>query len=170
MTAEFFRTVQLLSEAQVNFILVGGLSAIARGVPVTTFDLDIVHERSAENIARLLPVLDQIEAIFRIQPHRRLRPNESHLTGRGHLNLTTTNGYLDLLCTIGKDLTYEDLLTHSDQLEIGGTLPVRVLRLEKLIELKEEVNRDKDRAVLPILRRTLQEIRKLTPQTPTSDS
>ena len=166
MTAAFFATVRLLSEARVDFILVGGLSAVARGVPVTTFDLDIVHERSAENIARLLPVLEHLDAIFRMQPDRRLRPNVSHLSGRGHLNLTTTNGYLDLLCTIGKDLTYEDLLIHSDELEINGILPVRVLRLEKLIELKQEVNRDKDRAVLPILRRTLEEIRKLNPPAP----
>ena len=166
MTASFFATVRLLSEARVDFILVGGLSAVARGAPVTTFDLDIVHERSAENIARLLPVLEHLDAIFRMQPDRRLRPNVSHLSGRGHLNLTTTNGYLDLLCTIGKDLTYEDLLIHSDELEINGILPVRVLRLEKLIELKQEVNRDKDRAVLPILRRTLEEIRKLNPPAP----
>lgn len=143
----------------------GGLSAVARGVPVTTFDLDIVHERSPENIARLQPVLEQLDAIFRLQPQRRLRPNESHLSGRGHINLTTTNGYLDLLCTIGKDLTYQDLLPFTDQLEINGNR-VRVLHLAKLIELKEEVNRDKDRAILPILRRTLQEIRKLNPPRP----
>lgn len=165
MIVAFFDTVRLLSEARVDFILVGGLSAVARGVPVTTFDLDIVHERSPENIARLQPVLEQLDAIFRLQPQRRLRPNESHLSGRGHINLTTTNGYLDLLCTIGKDLTYQDLLPFTGQLEINGNR-VRVLHLAKLIELKEEVNRDKDRAILPILRRTLQEIRKLNPPHP----
>ena len=95
-----------------------------------------------------------------MQPHRRLRPNASHLSGRGHINLTTTLGPLVLLCTVGKDLTYEDLLPPSDELELGENLKVRVLRLGKLIKLKEEVNSDKDRAVLPILRRTLEEIRK----------
>ena len=66
-------------------------------------------------------------------------------------------------------VTYEDLLPHSDELELGENLRVRVLRLDKLIELKQEVNRDKDRAVLPILRQTLNETRKLTPP-PSPDS
>jgi hypothetical protein len=42
---------------------VGGVSAVLHGAPVTTFDLDIVHARDPENIARLsiavLPVLRQ---------------------------------------------------------------------------------------------------------------
>ena len=161
MTLDFRKTLQLLTDANVDFILVGGLAAVARGVPVSTFDVDIVHARNLNNIARLLPVLDTLDAIFRIQPHRRLRPNESHLAGKGHLNLTTNIGPLDILCTIGKDLTYEDLLPHSDEIEIADGLKVRVLQLEKLIELKQEVNGEKDRAVLPLLRRTLEEIRKL---------
>jgi len=160
MTYDFEAALRVFAEAKVEFILVGGVSAVARGAPIHTFDLDLVHARDPQNIDRLLPVLDSIEAIFRIQPHRRLRPNQSHLAGRGHINLTTNIGPIDLLCTIGKDLTYEDLLPHSDELDLGGGLKVRVLRLEKYIELKEELNGDKDRAVLPILRHTLEESRK----------
>lgn len=154
------QTLQILSDAKVEFILVGGLAAIARGAMVTTFDVDIVHARNSQNIDRVLPVLETLDAVFRIQPHRRLKPNPSHLAGRGHINLVTKLGHLDLLCTIGHDLSYEDLLIHSDELDMGEGLKVRVLRLEKLIELKEEVNGEKDRAVLPILRRTLAEMRK----------
>ncbi len=32
-----------LKEAGVDFILVGGVAAVAQGAPVTTIDLDIVH-------------------------------------------------------------------------------------------------------------------------------
>ena len=166
MTAAFRQALQLLTDAKVDFILVGGLSAVIRGAPVNTYDIDIVHARGADNIVRLLPVLEGLDAIFRIQPHRRLRPNASHLSGRGHINLLTSLGHFDLLCTIGKDLTYEDILAHSDEILLGEGLTVRVLKLEKLIEFKEEVNGDKDRAVLPILRRTLEEIRKLNPPAP----
>ncbi|HEY3743249.1 MAG TPA: hypothetical protein VGL53_25560 [Bryobacteraceae bacterium] len=160
MTHDFEAALRIFARAGVDFILVGGLSAVARGVPVNTFDVDFVHARDTLNIGRLLPVLESIDAIFRIQPHRRLRPNESHLAGRGHINLTTTLGPIDLLCTIGDNLTYEDLLPHSDILELGEGLLVRVLKLEKLIEIKEALNTDKDRAMLPLLRRTLAEIRK----------
>ena len=35
-----------LNEAGVEFVLVGGVAAVAQGVPVTTFDLDIVHRQT----------------------------------------------------------------------------------------------------------------------------
>ena len=163
MIAGLRKTLRLLSDAKVDFILVGGLSAVVRGVPVNTYDVDIVHSKSPENIERILLVLEELDAVFRIQPERRLRPNASHLSGRGHLNLITTNGALDVLCTIGHDLTYEDLIPHSEELVLGENLKVRVLKLEKLIELKEQLNGEKDRAVLPLLRRALAGIRQRPP-------
>jgi hypothetical protein len=153
--------LRALSEAGIEFILVGGFAAVCNGVPVVTLDVDIVHSRDPANIARLLPLLESIDAIFRIQPDRRIRPNVSHLSGSGHLNLLTRLGQLDLLCTIGKDLAYEDLLPHSEVMEISENLRIRVLNLETLIQIKEELHGEKDRAVLPLLRRTLEEKRKL---------
>jgi len=41
-----------LIKADVKFILVGGLAAVIQGAPLTTLDVDIVHDRSAENIAK----------------------------------------------------------------------------------------------------------------------
>lgn len=43
-----------LAKHEVEFIIVGGMAAILRGTPVSTFDLDVVYERSAANIERLL--------------------------------------------------------------------------------------------------------------------
>jgi hypothetical protein len=43
------------------------------------------------------------------------------------------------------------------EMEIGGGLKVHVLNLDLLIRTKEETGRDRDRAVLPVLRRTLEE-------------
>ena len=48
-------------------------------------------------------------------------------------------------------------------MEIGGGTTVSVLNLETLIALKEELNGEKDRAVLPVLRRTLEEKRRRFP-------
>ena len=39
----------------------------------------------------------------------------------------------------------------------SGGIRVRVLNLETIVALKEELTGEKDRAVLPVLRRTLQE-------------
>lgn len=62
-----------------------------------------------------------------------------------------------MLGSIGRGLVYEDLLPDTARLDIGSGTTIRVLTLEKLIELKQELGGEKDRAVLPILRRTLRE-------------
>jgi hypothetical protein len=46
-------------------------------------------------------------------------------------------------------------------MDIGEGIHVRVLDLETLIAIKEELAGEKDRAMLPILRRTLEERRKI---------
>lgn len=157
---ELLATLRALREAGIEFIVVGGVAAVLNGAPVDTFDIDVVHSRDPANIERLLRVLDTLDAIFRMQPERRLKPNASHLGSSGHLNLRTRYGPLDLLGTIGRDLGYEELLSHSAELEIGEGLRVRVLDLETLIAIKEQLGGEKDRATLPILRRTLEEKRK----------
>lgn len=150
-------TLRALHEGRVEFILVGGLAAVLQGAPVHTFDVDVVYSQESENITRMLAVLEAIEAIFRIQPERRLQPTTTHLAGSGHLNLTTRHGPLDLLATIGRDLRYQDLLSDSIDVEIGDGIRIRVLSLDQLIRLKEDLAGEKDRMVLPILRRTLEE-------------
>jgi hypothetical protein len=138
-----------------DFIVVGGVAAVVAGAPVNTFDIDIVHSREPDNITRALKALGDLDACCRLHP-----PNESHLASPGHHLLMTEFGALDVLGTIGKGLTYSDLLPHSDVREIAPGLRVRVLYRETLIAVKEEVGRDQDLAVLPVLRATLAEIRR----------
>ena len=61
---------------------------------------------------------------------------------------------------IGRDRTYDDLLPHTSEYEIDPGITVRVLDLDMLIQTKEELGREKDRAALPLLRRTLEQKRK----------
>jgi hypothetical protein len=151
--------LRTLTDHQVEFIVVGGVSAVLQGAPVTTFDLDIVHRRSPENLSRLVTALQGIDAHYREHKTQKLRPTESRLDSPGHHLLLTKYGSIDVLGTIGVDLSYQDLLAHTVEMRtIDMTL--RLLSLDKLIELKEQAGRDKDKAVLPILRRTLEEKRK----------
>jgi predicted nucleotidyltransferase len=148
-----------LSESGVEFILVGGFAAILNGAPVITLDLDVVYSATEENIARLLKWVDDADAIFRMQPERRLRPNRSHLAAARHMNLLTRYGRLDLLGFIGDGLKYGDLIPVSEEMEIGEGIRIRVLNLETIIQVKEKLATEKDLAVLPILRSTLKMIR-----------
>jgi hypothetical protein len=149
--------LRAFAEGRVEFIVVGGIAAVLGGAPVNTFDVDVVHSRDAANVSRLLPVLDSLDAVFRIQPERRLRPTAHHLARPGHLNLITRYGPLDVLGTIGQGLNFADLVPHSSTMDVGAGVQIRVLNLETLIALKEELAGEKDRAVLPLLRRALAE-------------
>lgn len=155
---KFVAILMELRRHQVDFIVVGGIAAYIEGVPVNTIDLDVVHSRNPDNIGRLLAALESLEAAYRTRPE--LRPDESHLASPGHQLPMTRFGPLDVLGMIGQSRSYEDLLPHAHELEVGEGLRVRVLNLETLIAVKEEVAGEKDLAVLPIMRRTLEEKRR----------
>jgi hypothetical protein len=147
-----------LRRHRVDFIVVGGIAAWLEGVPGNTIDLDVVHSRTSDNIGRLLTALESLEAAYRARPE--LKPDASHLASPGHQLLMTRFGPLDVLGMIGRSRTYDDLLPHTHELEVGEGLRVRVLNLETLIAVKEEVAGERDLAVLPIMRRTLEEKRR----------
>ena len=73
----------------------------------------------------------------------------------------TRFGPVDLLGTIGENLGFTELLPQSKEVDVGDGIRVRVLNLETIIRVKEQLRSEKDLAVLPILRRTLEEIRRL---------
>jgi predicted nucleotidyltransferase len=153
---DFVESLKTLVRHGVEFIIVGGVSAVLQGAPLTTFDLDLVHLRTPENLNLLQRALEDLDAYYRESAQRRLRPKPADLSSSGHHLLMTRAGPLDLLGTIGADRDYQDLLDYTHELEVEG-LRLRVLNLETLIEVKEQAGFEKDRAVLPILRSTLEE-------------
>jgi len=157
---DFEDILRTLGDHEVDFVVVGGIAAAIEGAPVNTFDLDIVHSRERANVVRLLAALDSLEATYRTRPELALKPDASHLASPGHQLLMTRFGPLDILGMIGRSRGYDDLLPHAHELEVGDGLRVRVLDLETLIAVKEEVAGERDLAVLPIMRRTLEEKRR----------
>lgn len=145
-----------LADAGVEAIVVGMTSAVIQGVPTTTWDLDIVHRRTPENVERLLRVLESIDAVAR-GDSRRLRPGPSHLLSPGHVLLETRLGDFDCLGTIDGDRTYEDLMPHTTVVRFDGHA-IRVLELRELLEVKKRAGRPKDLAVIPYIEATLEEL------------
>jgi len=146
-----------LCEASVEFIIVGGAAAVLQGTPITTLDLDIVHRRTPENVARLLEVLLQLDATMRHDfADRGLRPTAEMLSGTGQINLSTSLGPIDPLCQLDGGRGYDELLPYSRSIVDEGRL-LRVLDLPTLIEVKTRAGRPKDRMALSIMIATLQE-------------
>jgi hypothetical protein len=55
---DFVCLLRILVEHRVDFLVVGGVSAILQGASLSGFDLDIVHSMKPANIARLIRVLN----------------------------------------------------------------------------------------------------------------
>ena len=157
---DFGCLLRALTEHGVDFLVVGGVGAILQGATLSTFDLDIVHSTEPANIARLLAALADLDACYRAQPDKRLRPSQTHLSSPGHQLLMTRFGPLDVLGSIGKGRRYLDLLPHAVEMTIAEGIPIRVLNLETQIAVKEEIGQEKDIAALPLLRHALEESRR----------
>jgi hypothetical protein len=158
--ADVSALLRVLVEHDVEFVVVGGVCAVIQGAPVSTFDLDVVPNRSADNVERLLQALASIDAQHRDLGGRSIAPDAGRLSGPGHNLFMTRSGPIDVLGTIGRGRDYASLEPRSRPVDVGGALIVRVLDLDALIEVKREVGRDKDLATLPVLVRTLEERRR----------
>ena len=157
-SADFELLLRALQSREVEFLVVGGASAVLQGAPILTLDLDIVQERSSANAARLLAALKDLDACYREHlPNKILRPRERDLAGPGHHLLMTRAGPLDVLGAIGAGRDYAYLLPRSEAVTVAGSLTVRVLDLPTLIQVKEEAGRDKDAQGLVVLRHLLEE-------------
>lgn len=152
---EFTELLKVLSRHEVEFILVGGLAAIVQGAPVFTFDLDIVFLKTPENLPRLLAALQEVDARYLDPAGRHIVPDAEKLASFRMHQLVTSLGSLDVMETIGAGMSYKDLIDDTQISEVAG-VKVRVLGLKTIILSKEQANRDKDRATLHVLRRTLQ--------------
>lgn len=144
----------VLSRHGVEFVVVGGVAAVLDGAPYMTFDVDVVHRRTSENIDRLMNALNELGATYRSHPD--LAPDRSQLESAGQLLLKTTAGPLDVLGEIEGGLDYGSLLASSRPVSIGPEISVQVPTVDVLIRLKEGSTNPKHQLKLQLLR-TVQE-------------
>lgn len=140
-----------LAASGTDFLLVGGLAAVAQGTPLTTLDVDVVHRRDPDNVERLLAFLAAVDARYRGRPAGQvLRPTREALLGPGHQLLVTDLGPLDVLGAIEGGRDYASLLPEVVELAVEGQ-PVKVVRLETLAELKRGTASPKDQLALALM-------------------
>ena len=154
MASDLTTLLERLLATDVEFVLVGGLAAVAQGAPITTFDMDIVHRRTEENVDRLIAFLTSIGAYYREHPSPPLPPKRSALLGPGHSLFMTDLGPLDALGAIEGGADYDRLLPETLVVPIGSR-PVRVLSLTKMVELKRASSDPKDKLRLAVLEAVL---------------
>ena len=126
-----------LARADVRFIVVGGVAVALNGFVRTTEDVDILIERSLDNVERLLAAL----ASF----------GEGHARDLSWTDFEETEGAIRVvedfpldIFTVMRGALYRNLIEQTSQTEING-LPVRYLNRAGLIRLKQDSAREKDR-------------------------
>lgn len=148
---DFALILELLAKHNVDFIVVGGVCAVLLGAPVTTFDLDIVHSRSVDNVERLKAALAELDANYREHLPRKIAPAADALESPGHHLLLTRFGPLDVLGIIGENQGYDELISHCESIELERAHTIQVLDLDTLIDTKARTARNKDLVMLEIL-------------------
>jgi hypothetical protein len=152
----------VLVEHDVEFVLVGGVAARLRGAPLLTQDVDVTPATDAANLQRLAAALSALDAKLRTatDPTGVAVPFDGgFLESASMWTLTTALGDLDLVMVPSGTAGYRDLLKDAERIQISvdPELSVMVASLADVIRSKEAAGRDKDRAALPLLRRTLDE-------------
>ena len=148
---DFERALTVLADAQVRFVIVGGLAITIHGSAYVTFDLDFCYARDRENLSRLAEALRTYNPRLRGAPEGLpFRFDEETLGGGLNFTLTTDLGDIDLLGEVSGIGDYAASLAASTPVELFGT-SFDVLTLKALIISKRAAGRPKDLQVLPEL-------------------
>jgi hypothetical protein len=149
----------VLATHHVRCILIGGFAAVIHGSPYLTTDVDVVPARDEENLERLSAALTEMHArVWTASEPEGLPVDHSprSLADVKVWNLVTDHGRLDITFTPSGTDGFEDLSRDARHLTILG-VPVDVASLPDVIRSKEAAGREKDRLVLPVLRRIVDE-------------
>lgn len=138
-----------LLQHRVEFVLVGGLAAVAYGVSTMTQDIDVCCAFDAENMQKVLAALDGLHPAVRagsgIVPLERY--SIDRLVTLRNLYLKTDWGEVDLLGTVAGLGNYRAVETQAVTIDLFG-FPCRILHIDALIRAKQSMGRPKDQQVV----------------------
>jgi hypothetical protein len=150
MTAEplLSTAARLLAKHRLEAVLIGNAAAALQGSPVTTLDLDFMFRKSPANLAKLKRLATDLDAVI-------LTP---YYPASGLYRVTRDRDglQLDFMSKIDGIRSFESLRSRGTVVRFGKFSLV-VASLEDVIRSKQAAGRPQDRAILPLLRRTLNE-------------
>jgi len=155
--------IDTLNHQGVRYVVVGGIAAVLRGAAMVTFDLDITPDTERDNLESISAALIDLGAKLRTAADPAGVPfpiDPAMLAAASSWTLVTRHGDLDLVFEPAGTGGYADLVRDADTLRISIDPEVHapVASLADIIRSKEAAGRAKDEAVLPLLRRTQDEI------------
>jgi len=150
---DFVGLLRRLTEAGVEFVLVGGLAAAAHGSSLITQDVDVCIRLGAENLNRLQHALRGLDPTHRMaQPPIPFQHDAKVLGSFRNVYLRTRLGQLDCLGEILGIGDFSAVIERSVEIDLNGAV-CRVLSLDALIAAKSAMKRDRDLLAVEQLRK-----------------
>lgn len=133
-----------LTEAGVDFVVIGGVAVMLSGYGRATRDLDIVFATDDANLRALGGVLTALEARLRgVAEEVPFLADAQTLAGVELLTLETSLGWLDVHRSVPGMRSYEALRRRAERVDLAGTA-VLVASLDDLIAMKDAAGRPID--------------------------
>ena len=145
------RVAALLAKHRLDAVLIGNAAAALQGSPVTTVDLDFMFRNTPLNLKRL----DALAADLKAEVSRPFYPASKLY----RVTRPADGLQLDFMARIDGIRSFAGLRSRAHFVAFGKD-SIRVASLPDIIRSKEAAGRPQDRAVLPVLRRTLDEAEK----------
>jgi len=136
--------LERLSDAGIEFVIVGGYAALTHGSSFLTRDLDLCAILAPGTIHKLRGALADLNPKHRLTPQR-LSFLEHPPEGMGveNLYLETDIGIVDILSTITGVGDFAVVTENAEEVVVEGRT-YRVISLDDLIRTKEALGREKD--------------------------
>lgn len=152
MEPSFEKLLARLAEAEVEFVVVGGVAVTLHGYVRLTEDVDIVIHRTPENIQRMLSSLSTYGEGFA----RELTADDfADEEGAVRIVEETEQSQIDIFARLS-GLRFPDLVTDAATFEVGGRT-IRYASKAALLRLKGASPREKDRLDVAALRKLIED-------------
>lgn len=142
------RIAKLLAAHRLDAVLIGNAAAALQGSPVTTQDIDFMFRPTPANLRKLRRLARELDAVVM----RSFYPASALY----RLARDADGLQIDFMGKVDGIRSFEGLRSRATLTTLGGS-DIRVATLTDVIKSKQAANRPQDRAVLPVLRRTLRE-------------
>lgn len=140
----FGQLLQRLTDAGLEFVLVGGFAAVSHGSFYLTRDVDICAILTEGNVQKLRQALKDWHPTHRMTPQKLsflLYPPAGEPVN--NLYLQTDMGMVDILTSIKGVGDFQRLNATAEEIEVDGQ-KIRVIALNDLITAKEAMGRERD--------------------------
>ena len=134
----------VLNRHGVEYIVIGGQAEGLMGSARPTYDTNLCHNKTAENLNRLATALHELKPTLRGAPKDlKFTIDQQSLALGNNFTFETAIGPLDLLAYVEPIGGYDDLIKNAETYNVLG-LTVRTIGLDDLSRVKQHIRRAKD--------------------------